>query len=114
MQEFVGLFVFLILAFSFATTIGLIEQLRMPKDLTISKTEQFPETLTRTDIRRGSRFIVYGILFLIFTIETSLLFPCAVVCSRLGHWALITCGIFVAIMLFGLIYTLKKNVLRWK
>lgn len=114
MQEFVGLFVFLILAISFATAIGVIEVVRMSKDFAIAKTEQNSEILTQTDIRRGLRFIVYAILFLIFSIETILLFPCAVVCGRLGLSALIACGIFVTIMFLGLIYTLRKNVLRWK
>ena len=61
-----------------------------------------------------TKFIVYAVVFLIFVLETILLLPFAVVYGRLGFFAFVEVCIFSFIMLLGLFYALRKNVLRWK
>lgn len=58
------------------------------------------------------QFFMYAILFLIFDIETVMLFPFAVVFNELKLLALVEVTIFVLLLLLGLIYAAKKNMLR--
>lgn len=60
------------------------------------------------------KFFLYAILFLIFDVETILLFPFAVAFSMLEGFALVEITIFVLILLLGLFYALKKGMLRWQ
>lgn len=60
------------------------------------------------------RFILIGILFIIFDIEISFLFPWAVVLSNiqlLGYWTMM---VFLAILTLGLVYEFLKGGLEWE
>lgn len=60
------------------------------------------------------KFYLVGILFIIFDIEIAFLFPWAVIFRELRIFGLIEMGIFLAILLIGYIYILKKGGLRWE
>ena len=64
-------------------------------------------------IKFDIKYFNYAILFLIFDIETIFLYPFAVSINSLGLFAIIEAFIFVGILLFGLIFAIKKNMLRW-
>ena len=64
-------------------------------------------------IKFDIKYFNYAILFLIFDIETIFLYPFAVSINSLGLFAIIEAFIFVAILLFGLFFAIKKNLLRW-
>ena len=53
------------------------------------------------------------IIFLIFDIETVLLYPFAISLNSLGLFAVIEAFIFVLILLLGLYYAINKKMLRW-
>ena len=59
------------------------------------------------------RYFNYAILFLIFDIETLFLYPFAVTINSLGLFAIFEAFIFVAILLLGLFFAIKKKMLRW-
>ena len=59
------------------------------------------------------RYYVYAFLYVIFAVDAVFLFPWAVVLERLGVAAAVEMGIFVAIVLVGLIYAWRKGVLSW-
>ncbi len=58
-------------------------------------------------------YYIFAIAFVVFDVEAVLLFPWAVVLRRLGAVALAQMGVFIAILLFGLVYAWRKGVLEW-
>ena len=59
------------------------------------------------------RYYLYALLFLVFAVEVVFLFPWAVVFRELGPAAFFSMVLFIAILLFGLLYARMKGVLRW-
>ena len=57
------------------------------------------------------KYFNFAILFLLFDVETILLFPFAVSLNKLDAFVLIEIFIFVSILLFALFYAIKKNLL---
>lgn len=58
-------------------------------------------------------FYLVAILFVLFDIETIYLIPWAVIYEGLGVHGLVTMGIFVGVLSFGLVYAWKRGVLDW-
>lgn len=59
-------------------------------------------------------YYLFAILYLVFDIETVLLFPWAVVVRDIGVNALICGGFFLVVLTLGLAYAWKKGALKWK
>lgn len=59
------------------------------------------------------KYFNYAILFLIFDIETIFLYPFALSINSLGFFVIIEAFLFVAILLFGLFFAIKQDLLRW-
>ncbi|MDR2130691.1 MAG: NADH-quinone oxidoreductase subunit A [Odoribacteraceae bacterium] len=59
-------------------------------------------------------YYLFAILFLMFDVETVLLFPWAVVARDLGSVGLISILFFIVILVLGLAYAWKKGALEWK
>ena len=57
------------------------------------------------------RFFLVGILFIIFDLEISLLFPWATVITVYNYWIIIS---FLAILTIGLIFEWFKGGLEWE
>jgi len=59
-------------------------------------------------------FYLFAILYLVFDVETVLLFPWAVIMKDLGTNGLICVSFFLVILTLGLVYAWKKGALKWK
>lgn len=59
-------------------------------------------------------YYLFAILFLMFDIETVLLYPWAVVVKNFGPMALVSIGFFLLVLVFGLAYAWRKGALEWK
>ena len=59
-------------------------------------------------------YYLFAILFLMFDIETVLLYPWAVVVKQFGPMALVSIGFFLLVLVFGLAYAWRKGALEWK
>lgn len=59
-------------------------------------------------------YYLFAILFLMFDIETVLLYPWAVVVKQTGVMALLSIGFFLLVLTFGLAYAWRKGALEWK
>jgi NADH-quinone oxidoreductase subunit A len=59
------------------------------------------------------RFYLVAILFIIFDLEVSFLFPWAVAFGELGLFGFWSMMIFLAILTIGFIYEWKKGALEW-
>lgn len=60
------------------------------------------------------RYYVFGLLFVIFDVEAVFIFPWAIILERLGLFGLIEMLVFIAILVLGLVYAIRKGVLRWE
>ncbi|HSO50889.1 MAG TPA: NADH-quinone oxidoreductase subunit A [Acidimicrobiia bacterium] len=60
------------------------------------------------------RYYVYGLLFVIFDVEAVFIFPWAIVIEQLGTFGLVEMFIFIDILILGLVYAIRKGVLRWE
>ncbi len=60
------------------------------------------------------RYYVYGLLFVIFDVEAVFIFPWAVVLERLGTFGLVEMFMFISILILGLVYAIRKGVMRWE
>ena len=59
------------------------------------------------------RFYLVAILFIIFDLEVSFLFPWAVAFGDLGFYGFISMMVFLAVLTIGFIYEWKKGALEW-
>lgn len=67
--------------------------------------------------RFAVRFYLVAILFLLFDIETIFFIPFAIAFKGLlplGLFILLELGVFVAALLVGYFYIIKKNALEWE
>lgn len=65
------------------------------------------------------RYYVFALLFLIFDVEAIFIFPWAIQLDHfqaagLGTFILVEMVIFIAILVLGLLYAVRKGVLRWE
>lgn len=65
-------------------------------------------------IKFDVKYFNYAILFLIFDLETIFLYPFAVSVNALGLFAVIEAFVFLIILLVGLFFVIRKNLLRWR
>ena len=59
------------------------------------------------------RFYLVAILFIIFDLEVSFLFPWAVAFGQLGLFGFWSMMVFLAVLTVGFIYELRKGALEW-
>ncbi len=64
-------------------------------------------------IRFHVRYYLYGLVYIIFAVETVFLFPWAIVFQELGLIAFIEMMVFIGILLVGLAYAWMKGALEW-
>ena len=116
MKELVCLAIFVILSTLFAIAMVLAGFLCQYKKESAIKTTTYECGLQPFDdarVRFDIKYFNYAILFLIFDIETVLLFPFAISLNSLGFFAVIEAFVFVGILLLGLYYAINKKMLRW-
>ena len=59
------------------------------------------------------RFYLVAILFIIFDLEVSFLFPWAVAFGKIGSFGFWSMMLFLAVLTIGFIYEWKKGALEW-
>jgi NADH-quinone oxidoreductase subunit A len=59
------------------------------------------------------RFYLVAILFIIFDLEVSFLFPWAIVFGQIGAFGFWSMMVFLAVLTIGFIYEWKKGALEW-
>ena len=59
------------------------------------------------------RFYLVAILFIIFDLEVTFLFPWAVAFGQLGWFGFWSMMVFLAVLTIGFIYEWKKGALEW-
>ena len=64
-------------------------------------------------IRFDVRYYLVAILFIIFDLEVSFLFPWAVAFGQIGVYGFWSMMVFLAVLTIGFIYEWKKGALEW-
>lgn len=59
-------------------------------------------------------YYLFAILYLVFDVETVLLFPWAVVMRDMGPAGLASVAFFLVVLTLGLAYAWRKGALKWK
>jgi NADH-quinone oxidoreductase subunit A len=59
------------------------------------------------------RYYIFALLFVVFDVESVFIFPWAVRLELYGGFGLVEMGVFVFVLVLGLIYAWRKGVLRW-
>jgi len=65
-------------------------------------------------VRFHPRYYVVALVFVLFDVEAVFLFPWALNIERLGLFAIVEMALFVAILLFGWAYAIRKGALEWQ
>ncbi|MBF0277790.1 MAG: NADH-quinone oxidoreductase subunit A [SAR324 cluster bacterium] len=71
------------------------------------------ETIGSSWVHFNVGYYLFALIFLIFDVEAAFLFPWAVVFRDLGGVAFLEVGIFILVLIVGLIYAWRKGVLEW-
>ena len=72
------------------------------------------DPITPATVRVSVKFYLVAILFILFDLETTFLYPWAVLFRSLGLFGFIEMVVFVGILLVGLVYAWKTGALEWQ
>ncbi len=72
------------------------------------------EPFENSRINFDVRYYLVAILFIIFDLEITFLFPWAVVLDDIGVFGLLAMALFLIILVVGFIYEWKKGALEWE
>jgi NADH-quinone oxidoreductase subunit A len=86
---------------------------RRPSRVKLQTYECGESTVGSSWIQYNVGYYIFALIFVIFDVEVVFLFPWAVAFKKLGLFALIEMFIFLAILIFGLVYAWRKGALKW-
>jgi len=86
---------------------------RKPNAIKQSTYECGIETVGDNWVQFKAQYYIFGLVFLVFDVETVFLFPWAVSLNKLPLFAVFEGIIFIIILLAGLVYTWQKGMLEW-
>ena len=66
-----------------------------------------------TRVKFKFQYYIIAIIFIVFDIETAVLYPWAVAFRGIGFFAFVEMLIFLCILLVGLAYVWKRGALEW-
>ncbi len=72
--------------------------------------EAFEDSRMKFDVR----YYLVALLFILFDLEIAFLFPWAVVLDDVGLFGIVAMGLFVGLLVIGLLYEWRKGALEWE
>jgi len=115
-QNYVPIFIFLLIAFLIGAGTVLVASLIRPNNPNKVKLMPYECGIDPVDSARKRytvRFYIVAILFVVFDVETVFLFPWAVQFKRLGLFGFAEMMVFLGILIVGYIWIWKKGALEW-
>ena len=94
-----------------------LSQILGPKTTSAAKEEPFETGMRPFRIMTSHipvKFYLVALLFVVFDVELTFLFPWAIVFRELGIGGFISMSLFLGLLFLTLIYAWKKGVLAWK
>jgi NADH:ubiquinone oxidoreductase subunit 3 (subunit A) len=71
------------------------------------------ETVGETWVQFKAQYYIFGLIFLIFDVETVFLYPWAVAFNQMTLYGVLEALLFVLILAGGLVYAWRKGALEW-
>lgn len=111
---YVGIFIVIALVLPTAAIImaGILGP-KKPNSIKNSTYECGIETVGETWVQFRAQYYIYGLIFLVFDVETVFLFPWAAAYNQLALFAVIEAVLFILILAGGLLYAWRKGALEW-
>ncbi|OGR84143.1 MAG: NAD(P)H-quinone oxidoreductase subunit 3 [Elusimicrobia bacterium RIFCSPLOWO2_01_FULL_54_10] len=73
-----------------------------------------PEAVGSPWVQLNVRFYIFGMLFVLFDVETLFIYPWALAYKSLGVIGFVEMLAFIAVLFLGLIYAWRKGALQWE
>lgn len=86
---------------------------KKPNPIKQSAYECGMETVGVNWVQFRAQYYIFALVFLVFDVETVFLFPWAVSLGRLPVFAALEGGLFIMILIAGLVYAWRKGMLEW-
>jgi len=115
--EYFSIWIFLILSSVLSITIFMLSYFLIPQKSDQEKLSAYECGFNPFDDARATfdiRFYLIAILFLIFDLEISFLFPWSLVLNNIPLFGYCTMIIFLVILTIGFIYEWYKGALEWE
>jgi NADH-quinone oxidoreductase subunit A len=116
MREYLPVLMFIVIAIAFAGVTLAASVLVTPRRANARRLEPYEcgvEPVGSARMRIDIKFYLVAVLFILFDIEAVFLYPWAVAFRRLGLYGLVEMILFIAILLVGYLYLLRKRALDW-
>ena len=119
-MAYIPVLILMLLAIAIGGVVIVISTLLGPKNFNLRKDTAFEcgmPPVGDAKHRFSVRFYLVAILFLLFDVEAIFFFPWAVVFKKflaINSFILVEMGFFVAILLVGYFYVLRKGALEWE
>ena len=117
MQDYIALTMMAVIVGGLVAVIIWLSQILGPKSTSAIKEEPFETGMKPIRVMRGHipvKFYLVALLFVVFDVELTFLFPWAIVFRELGWTAFVSMVLFLSLLFLTLIYAWKKGVLAWK
>ena len=108
--------VFFVVGAGFVVVLMTASRIIAPRRPTIEKLRPYEsgeEPVGQAWGRYPIHFYIFALLFVVFDVEVIFLFPWAVIFQSLGWYGIVEMGVFIGILVVGLIYAWKKDALSW-
>ena len=121
LQDFLPLFIMVLLALGLALTLLKVAEWlgpRRPRAVKASPYESGMDPVGTARERYSVKFYLVAMIFIVFDVEIVFMYPWAVsfktfLASGAGLGSLAVIGVFIFILVVGLIYDIKKGGLDW-
>ena len=117
LQNHVGIFLQAIVAFGFVVTVLILTHVIGPRRKAARKLENFECGIeVHGDARMpfSVKYFLTAILFVLFDVEIIFFYPWAVNFKELAESGFVKMIIFLAPLLFGFYYIIRKGALKWE
>nr|YP_010888151.1 NADH dehydrogenase subunit 3 [Fushitsunagia catenata]WJJ67928.1 NADH dehydrogenase subunit 3 [Fushitsunagia catenata] len=115
--EYSAIFIFLVISLALSFILFTLSYFVTPQKADQEKVSAYECGFNPFDDARATfdvRFYLVAILFLIFDLEVSFLFPWSLTLGKLPFWGFISMIIFLLILTIGFIYEWYKGALEWE
>ena len=119
LRSYLPAVVFIVLAGGIGVVFASLNRLLGPSHKKVRRSTDDPyECGLPSEVQQGFRFgisfYLIAMLFILFDLETILLYPVAVQLRAFGTFALIEIGVFVSLLMVAFVYVWRRGALEWR
>jgi NADH-quinone oxidoreductase subunit A len=117
LSDYAPILVFLAVCILFGAGVPLLSALLGPRRPSVSKGLPYESGIVPAEQARrrfSVSFYVTAMLFIIFDVESIFLFSWATIVRNLRVYGIIEMGLFILVLLVGLVYVWLKGALTWE